>query len=47
MELDVLAAEMRDRLFMDIPEADLETTQRVLETLAERLVADPGLKPTT
>ncbi len=47
MELDVLAAEMRDRLFMDIPDADLETTQRVLEIVAERLVADPGLTPTT
>lgn len=45
MELDILAAEMRDRLFMDIPEADLETTQRVLDSLAARLASDPGLTP--
>lgn len=40
--LDLLASEMRDRIFADIPQADLETTQRVLDTLAARLAVDPG-----
>jgi MarR family transcriptional regulator for hemolysin len=43
LELDVLASEMRDRIFGDIPQADLETTQRVLDALAARLTADPVL----
>ncbi|NBB64478.1 MarR family transcriptional regulator [Pseudomonas sp. ODNR1LW] len=47
MEMDILAAEMRDRLFKDMSETDLETTLRVLDTMAERLTADPGLTPKT
>lgn len=47
MEMDMLAAEMRDRLFKDMSETDLETTLRVLDTMAERLTADPGLTPKT
>ncbi|MFN6982124.1 MAG: MarR family winged helix-turn-helix transcriptional regulator [Brevundimonas sp.] len=43
LELDVLNSEMRDRIFGDIPQADLETAQRVLDTLAARLAVDPGL----
>ena len=43
MELDVLASEMRDRIFGDIPQSDLETAQRVLDTLAARLAVNPGL----
>lgn len=43
LELDVHASEMRDRIFGDIPQADLETAQRVLDTLAARLAVHPGL----
>lgn len=43
LELDVLNSEMRDRIFGEIPQADLETAQRVLDTLAARLAVDPGL----
>lgn len=46
LEMDTLAAEMRDRLFQGIPDADLETTQRVLDLLSTRLGVDQGLVAT-
>jgi MarR family transcriptional regulator for hemolysin len=43
LEMDIMASAMRDRLFEGISEADLDATQRVLDTLSARLVTDPGL----
>lgn len=43
LEMDAVASAQRDRLFEGIPQADLEATQRVLETLSARLATDPGL----
>lgn len=40
---DGLAAAMRNRMFDGVPDAELITALNVLETLASRLMTDPGL----
>lgn len=41
---DALAGAMRSRIFDGVPEDELVTTLRVLETIAARLMTDPGLR---
>jgi MarR family transcriptional regulator for hemolysin len=43
IKLDSLASAMRDRIFSDISDADLEAVQRVLDVISARLESDPGL----
>lgn len=39
-----LAGAMRNRIFDGLPEHDLVTTLKVLDTIANRLMTDPGLR---
>jgi DNA-binding MarR family transcriptional regulator len=41
---DGLAGAMRNRIFEGVPEEELATTLRVLDTIANRLITDPGLR---
>lgn len=41
---DGLAGAMRDRIFDGVPEDELQTTLKVLDMVANRLVTDPGLR---
>lgn len=42
---DGLAAAMRTRVFDGVPDDELVTALKVLDTLATRLLTDPGLRP--